>query len=316
MNLKRQRMVISESDALHLLYKNSNSKMNLDFIDPKNHIKPEEIATEMSMIKTINYPLLRQVVYAVEDGQIIMCDGDAGSSCVFLPAVNSSGQIQKMFVNISRIVTRSNMVDPHTGNIIKKASIVGGHDALYALLLAAYAGLNAKKVYNNPTAITAIRNIYCDMFSHLMSRSFGNPIDGEKFRFLTSHFFFDNEINGMDLAQLLKYKPDQVNAINISTPGWLIDNGSDTLLLSEFIDKVLVKEFPSLSRNKLSASMFVYNSVSMMGDTGIYMLDNLVYLLCAIVAKCRKSKVFSGYILKPIEQDASTTLSIIYKSLI
>lgn len=314
MKLSSNRILLSQTDLFTTINNNSTNKIDLSFIEKRYHLDKNSFKTELDLIRSRNYPLLRQVLSALDNGQIVLCDnGNLKTSIVYVFGTDKSDNISNVFVNMSRYVTKENTVDASTGNIKQNISTVGGYEELFNLLLSAYVGLKAKQVYNNSKAVSILRNIYADIFSQLMSKSYGNPLDGETFRFIVSHFFYNGDISGQDLGMLLKYNQDRVTALMLKYPGYF--DRRDGIQLSEVID-LICKEFPSLARNELSTAGFIVNSASKIGDNALYILDNNTYFLAMCVAKSRRSKVFTGYSLKPIESDSSTLLATIYQSIV
>lgn len=313
MELKPNRVVLTETDVFTIINDKSSTKLDLSFIDKKNHVDVSDLYADIELIKSRNFPLLRSVIKAFESGDIILCATEnTSSSITFVYGTNSSKtQIIKVFANITRIAKYETVVDYKTGNTKRKINVVGGYEELYNILLAAYVGLNAAKAYRNPKLVTMIRNIYTDIFAQITSRSFGNPIDGEKFRFMVGHFFYNGNVSGRDLGYLTKYAPDRVQALELSHPDWFTQK--TPISFNSFID-VIGKEFPTISRENLSPTSFVLSAVTSLGDNAVYILDNQAYLLSVIVAKARRSKLFGGYMLKTIEADASILLSSIYQS--
>lgn len=313
MIIKKNRFLLSETDVFTAINNNASSKIDLSFVEPKYHIDISNIKAELELIRSRNYPLLRLVLNALETKKIILCNnGNLKTSVVFVFGA-TGGNISTVFINMSRYVKTERGIDPKTGNIVEKAIIQGGYEELYTLLLAAYCGLNAQTVYRNAKVVGEVRNIYADIFSQLMSKSYGNPLDGETFRFIVSHYFYNGDISGQDLGMVLKYNPDRVQALMLKYPGYF--DRREFISFNEFID-LICKEFPSLARNNLDAIGFIINAASKLGDNAVYCLDNAAYLLAVMVAKGRKSKVFNGYMLKPMESDAASLLSAIYQSLV
>lgn len=314
MKLLSNRILLSNTDLFTTINNNSTNKIDLSFTEKKYHLDKDNFKTELDLIRSRNYPLLRQVLNALETNQIILCNNNnLKTSVVYVFGTDKSDNISTVFINMARYVKSEQAVDPSTGNIKYNISTTGGYEELYNLLLSAYIGLKAKLVYNNSKAVSILRNIYADIFSQLMSKSYGNPLDGETFRFIVSHFFYNGDISGQDLGMLLKFNPDRVTALMLKYPGYF--DRRDGIQLSEVID-LICKEFPSLARNELNTAGFIINSASKIGDNALYILDNNTYFLAMCVAKARRSKVFTGYSLKPIESDSSTLLATVYQSVV
>lgn len=314
MIVKPNRILMSETDVYRIINSQANTKLDLSFMDKQNIINPKDIATELDLIKTRNLPLVRQILDAVYSEKIIMCrNSNVSSSITYVFGSKDGGRtVDKVFVNISRF-SKDEATVTATGEMIKKPIVIGGYEVLYNVLLGAYMGLNVNKVFLGPAVTNKVREIYTDLFSQIISRNFGNPIDGEKFRFMVSHFFYDGQVTGAEVAQATNFQLDKAATLAAQYPEWYVRR--DKLSLSEFIE-ILAQEFPSLSRRNLTPENFVIASVTSLGDNAVYAIDNFAYLIAVITAKAKRSKVFQGYMLKTIERDASSLLSAIFQSVL
>lgn len=314
MLVKSNRLLMSSTDVYKIINSQTNTKLDLSFVDKSNHVSPDMLRADLELIKTRNLPLMRQVTEAVESGKIIICrTNNVSSSLVYVFGSKTGGAgIDTVFVNITRFSKMENTLTA-TGDYIPKPAIIGGYEVLYNVLIGAYMGLNVNRVFLGASTTSKIREIYTDMFSQVVSRQIGNPVDGTKFRFMVDHFFYNGQITGAECAQLTKYQLDKAAALSAKYPEWF--ERRDSLSLIEFIE-ILAEEFPSLARRGLTPESFVIACVTALGDNAVYMIDNYAYLVAVLTAKARKSKVFAGYMLKSIESDAGTLLSALYQSVI
>ena len=312
MVVKPNRLLMSNTDVYKIINSQANTKLDLSFMDKSNIIKVSDIKTDIDLIKTRNMPLMRQVVDAVESGKIVLCrTNNVGSSIVYVfGSKNGGNSIDTVFVNITRFSKIEKGVTA-TGEMVNKPIIIGGYEVLYNVLIGAYMGLNVNRVFLGASVVNKIREIYTDLFAQIISRNFGNVIDGEKFRFMVAHYFFNGELLGNEVAQLTRFQLDKAAALASQYPEWY--NSRETKSLAEFIN-ILVQEFPSLGRRNLSPESFVISTVASLGDNAVYMIDNFAYLVAVITAKARRSKVFAGYMLKSIESDSTQLLSALYQS--
>ena len=312
MVVKPNRLLMSNTDVYKIINSQANTKLDLSFMDKSNIIKVSDIKTDIDLIKTRNMPLMRQVVDAVESGKIVLCrTNNVGSSIVYVfGSKNGGNSIDTVFVNITRFSKIEKGVTA-TGEMVNKPIIIGGYEVLYNVLIGAYMGLNVNRVFLGASVVNKIREIYTDLFAQIISRNFGNVIDGEKFRFMVAHYFFNGELLGNEVAQLTRFQLDKAAALASQYPEWY--NSRETKSLAEFIN-ILVQEFPSLGRRNLSPESFVISTVTSLGDNAVYMIDNFAYLVAVITAKARRSKVFAGYMLKSIESDSTQLLSALYQS--
>lgn len=315
MILKANRIALSETDVFTIINSKASSKLDLSFLEKANFVNLDDLKTDIELIKSRNFPLLRSIIRALEIGDIVLCYSKSNSTSInYVYGMDSAKtKIVKVFANVTRICKFENAVDYETGEMRQKVSIIGGYEELYNVLLGAYVGLRAQEVFRNPKTVAMLRTIYTDLFAQITSRNFGNPIDGEKFRFMVAHFFHNGDISGQELGSLLKYAPDRVKALELAHPEWF--DKRPFISFSEFID-VVGKEFPTIARAELSPTTFVLNAVTGLGDNGVYVLDNFAYFLSVVVTRARRSKLFQGYMLKTIETDASLLLSSIYQAVI
>lgn len=310
MRLKSNRVLLSETDVFSMI--NNTNKIDLGFLE--HVVDPEMFRGDLDLISSRNYPLVSRVLEALQQKEIVLCCTDnTKTSLVYVYGMDASkSKVIRVFVNLSRLVKQERAVD-REGNIQSFYRIQGGYEVLYNILLGAYAGLHAHRVYeSNPTAVKAVRDIYTDLFSQCISRGkFGNPIDGEKFRFFVNFFFYNGTITVQDLAQMTRFPTDKANVCMTLYPEFFSSGSPKTL--SQLIETI-VAEFPSLARNNLNPTSFLLAAVSTLGDNAVYLLDNHCYLLSVVTHKARKSKVFPGYLLKTIESDSTRLQSTIYHS--
>lgn len=316
MELKSNRILISKSEVFNTINTEGNQKLDLSFMDKSNYISLKDLTKEIEEIKKRNFPLLRRVIEALESGKIILSKtSNAGSSIVYVYGMDASNNVvEKVFVNMTKFIKTKKGVDGATGNFIDEIEVIGGVDVLYNLLLSGYIGLNAKRVYTNPTISVLLRNAYADIISMIVSTNkFGNPIDGAKFRFIASQFFHNGTIEGVQLASALGYPADQAGILATKYPDFFKTN-AEGLRLSDMVD-IINSEFPSISRNNFSTKGLIFGAVTTVGDTGVYLLDNHAYMLSVFVGLARKAQIFKGYGLKRLDVKYSALLSGIYQTL-
>lgn len=283
-------------------------------MEPKGLVNLSDLAEDLELIEKTNAPLTGAIIKALRQKEIILGTTDnMKSSIVFMYAMNTGKtNIEKVFVNIARFSKLTKTVDFRTGDMTNKVEIIGGHKVLYDILLSAYAGLHAQRVFNSPTAVKEIKDIYVDIISRIISMRFGNPGDGEKLRFLISYFFFNGDVSIQDLALSSSFRMGEVAALCTKYP---ILNQRGPILLSDFLG-LLGEEFPSLAKKNITKPVnFILETVSSIGDNAVYILDNQPYLLSVLVSRARKSKLFPGYMLKDIESDAGTLLTAILRAI-
>lgn len=313
MRLKSNRILMSMTDIYNIINAQAKTKLDLSFLDKSNYIPLDNLEADIDLILKRNLPYSRVIIDALRNGKIIICSANNLSSSVsYVYGMDKSNtNIEKVFININRISKIESKVTA-LGEIEKITTIIGGYEMLYNALYGAYVGLKAKEVWNSAAVTNSIREIYVDMFAQIVSRNFGNPIDGDKFRFMVSHFFYNGELTGKEVASLIGFQLDKVIVLESKYNDWFAKR--DELKLSEFIT-VLAEEFQSLQRQNLEPKAFVIACVTALGDNGVYMMDNFAYLLTVMATKARKSKIFQGYMLKNIESEAASLLSVINRNL-
>jgi len=195
MRISPKRLILSASDVVNIINAHVPKKLDLSFVN--NVVKMSDLKLEFELMKTRNLPLLRSVFQAVERGDIVMCRADyIGNSIAFAFGVDKeTNTINKVFINLVRYIKVSNGVDVE-GNLNNKMEIIGGYEVLYNLLLSGYMALKTEKIFNSPSVVASLSELYTDIMSQLISRGFANPIDGEKFRFIVKYFFFNGKFDG------------------------------------------------------------------------------------------------------------------------
>ena len=310
MIVRPERILLTSGDVINTINANSGKKIDLSFVQHPVNLK--DLEGDFTLMKSRSLPLLKSVISAVEYGSIVICKSSVSSSSVmFVFGLNkSSNTIDKVFVNIERISKITEVVNSQ-GQIREKVEIVGGYEELFNVLLAAYIGLKTNKVFNSPSVINVMSDLYVDTIAQIVSRNFGNPVDGEKFRFLTKYFFFDGQVKGTQLAELTRYGVDKFRPLEVKYPDFFEKRG---ITLEEYI-QVISAEFPSLLRGNIDTKNLIIAAVTGLGDNGVYMLDNMAYFLAIVVSKARRSKLFKGYMLTSIESESGRLMTTILQSL-
>lgn len=310
MIIRPERLLLTSGDVINTINANSGKKIDLSFVQEPVNLK--DLEGDFTLMKSRSLPLLKSVIAAVEYGSIIICKSPVNSSSVmFAFGLNkSSNVVDKVFVNIERISKITEVVNSK-GEIREKVEIVGGYEELFNTLLAAYIGLKTNKVFNSPSVISALSDLYVDTIAQIVSRNFGNPVDGEKFRFITKYFFFDGQVKGTQLAETTRYGIDKFRPLEVKYPEFFEKKG---LSLEDYIG-IVSAEFPSLLRGNIDVKNLIIAAVTGLGDNGVYMLDNMAYFLSIVVSKARRSKLFKGYMLKSIESEAGKLMTTILQSL-
>lgn len=315
MRLKSDRILLTATDSFNIINSESSQKLDLSFTDPKNFVPLEVLRTDIGLIRGRNFPLVRDVITALESGRIIVStSNNVNASITYAPLMDKMNtRIEKVIINVARFSKSAKEIDPTTGEFREATTIIGGYEVLYNALFGAYMMLMSQRVFMDSNATNVVREVYVDLFSQIISRNFGNPIDGDKFRFMVNHFFYDGDVTGMEVAQATKFQLDKAATLEGLYPDWFCRQ--EKLSLSRFIT-ILAEEFPSLSRRKLDPKTFVIAVATSLGDNALYAIDNYAYLLAVLSTRSRKAKIFPGYMLKSVESEAGTILSALNRSVI
>jgi hypothetical protein len=309
MRISPKRLILSASDVVNIINAHVPKKLDLSFVN--NVVKMSDLKLEFELMKTRNLPLLRSVFQAVERGDIVMCRADyIGNSIAFAFGVDKeTNTINKVFINLVRYIKVSNGVDVE-GNLNNKMEIIGGYEVLYNLLLSGYMALKTEKIFNSPSVVASLSELYTDIMSQLISRGFANPIDGEKFRFIVKYYFFNGKVKGEDLAETSRYGIDKFRSLEIKHEDYF--SGKELSL--EDLTTCIVTEFPPIAKTNLDAFELIKAAVNGFGDSAVYVIDNMPYLIGVVTAKLRRGRMFNGYMLKMLERD-QTILSKMYQAI-
>lgn len=310
MNLKLERIMSSKSEVLEII-KEKGRTLDLSFADPKNHIKSKIFDAELNMISKMQLPLKAQVISALEQKQIVLgkSNTNIGSSLLFVFGTDGQrGVVKTVFVNMTKFVKNSRTVDPETGDYIDGVVLQGGWEVLWELLYSAYVALNADKVYKNNDITRLIKTYYTDAMAQITSYSAGNPGDGVKFRFITDYFFYNGSVPVIDLAEGVRFNVTTAKVLKEQYPNFFDTNKS--LTLDDYCN-IINSEFKTFKK-PVSPESYVASGITSLGDTGVYLLDNQVYLLAIMAAKAMVKRYNSilkgqsriiqgGFMLKQIE---------------
>lgn len=313
MNLKLERIMSSKSEVLEII-KQKGRTLDLSFADPKNHIKSKIFDAELNMISKLQLPLRSQVLSALEQKRIILgkSNTNIGSSLLFVFGTDGqNGVVKTVFVNMTKFVKNSRTVDPETGDYIDGVTLQGGWEVLWELLYSAYIALNADKVYKNNDITRLIKTYYTDAMAQITSYSAGNPGDGVKFRFITDYFFYNGSVPVVDLAEGVRFNVTTAKVLKEQYPNFF--DAKKSLTLEDYCN-IINSEFKTFKK-PISPESYVASGITSLGDTGVYLLDNQVYLLAIMAAKAMVKRynnilkgqsriVQGGFMLKQIELSA------------
>lgn len=305
------RLLISKSS----IYQNIESKgksYDLSMLDKKNFISLKDLSPVIGEIKMRNLPLTPFIINELENGRIILTTSNSqGSSIQLIPGLNdnNNSKLSRVFVNCNLISKKEKRVDSETGDITDGVTVKNFED-LYNILLGAYVALNVDKIINNMYIMKEISEVYIDMLAQIISRGFGNPMDGEKLRFIIKMFFYNGIITGEELAGVEKYNIDSAKFLSSKYPDFF-SLGNKSL---EQLVEVISEEFPTIKG--CTIDKFIGECIKAFGSNAVLAVDNYPYLMSVLVTRMRKDRsgVYGGYILKLIDPIGRKMLSEILRA--
>lgn len=314
MILKPDRILLFESYLFNVLLNNAPRTSDISFMnDDRYKVNLKDLTNSIEDMKTrSNLPVLRQILNALTNQQIqLIYAPNNTSGIVYIPIMDKDKrQIIGVRVNISRLAKKKVTVNQLTGDTMEIMDI--NYEMLYTLLFGAISILNANRCYNNPKLVTYLRTIYVDIVAQIMNRTFGNPIYGDKLRFILSYFFHNGEIGAVDLANATKYDMGKAKILENSYPDFFTKRGDINI---EELLQLIAEEFPNMK--DVNVKSFIAGSITMLGEGAFYMLDNQAYYLGVAAVRCRKEgkDVFGGMLLKSLDTDKAQISNLILQSI-
>lgn len=308
----QNRILLTKSE-IYKAFESKNKSLDLSMMNKSNFIKIKDIEFVLNEIKMRNYPLTTLIMNALENGRIILTTSDkAGSSIQLIPAMGThSDKIETVFVNCALISKKEKVVDNNTGDI-KEATTIKSYEELYNLLLGAFVALNTNKILNDMSTLRIVAESYIDIVAQIISRAFGNPMDGDKLRFIVKNFFYNGIMTGEDLANVEKYNIDSARLLSSKYPEFFaIGEKSLTSML-----EVIAEEFPAM--HDVTLEKFIGEGVKLLGANGVYMLDNYPYMFTVFTSRLRKDRsgIFNGYILRTLDPYSRKMLTDLLRTIV
>lgn len=315
MRLKENRIQISKSEVLSTIYGISDKSSDLSFANDENLLDLSLFELELNLIKQRNFPLVRQILQALEKKEILLGRNTNNTGSVLFAYGMENKTLTKVFINMSKFINvGTGKIDLKTGLPLAKIQFVGGYEMFYDILFAAYCGLKAEKCYSSPSITKIVRNFYVDMMAQITSRNFGNPGNGVKFRFITDVLFYNGDMNGIDIADMTMFNKNEASILQTKYPDFFEKNKEGNSI-NRWIE-IVNEEFP-VFKEPVKLSKFIVGSVNGLGENGIYAIDNHAYIISIMILKARRSKAIAGgYILKSLEVSPQAFLSDVQKTLI
>lgn len=307
------RLLISKS-SIYQNIESKGKKYDLSMLDKKNFINLTDLNDVIGEIQMRNLPLTPFIINELENGRLILTTSNSqGSSIQLIPGLNdnNNSKVSRVFINCNMIAKKEKKVDMNTGDLREIVTVKNFED-LYNILLGAYVALNTDKVINNMSIMKDIAEVYIDMLAQIISRGFGNPMDGEKLRFILKMFFYNGIMSGEDLASVEKYNTDSANFLSSKYPEYF-SVGDKTL---EQLIEIISEEFPTIK--DITIDKFIGECIKAFGSNAVLAVDNYPYLLSVLTTRMRKDRsgTYGGYILKLIDPISRKMLSELLRSVV
>lgn len=306
--VKTNRTIISKSSVYESI--SENVGMDLSLMNKERFINLKDINDVLGEIQMRNLPLTPFIIKELENRRIILSTSEkVGSSIQLVPSVNDNGDIKVIIVNTSSFMKKKKDVDMETGDIIERYTC--DFESLYNVLLGAYVALNTESVFKSYSVTKQISEIYTDMMAQVISRGFGNPMDGDKLRFLIKLYFHNGLIDGEELANLEGYNIDAARFMASKYPDFF---SHEAKTLDDLVS-VISSEFTTIKG--LTLNSLIVECVKAFGSNALLAVENNPYLLSVMVVKMRKDRsgVYNGYILRLIDPFARKLLSEILREI-
>ena len=286
------RIKLTESSIFKTI--NDKRKIDLTFVE-LNTVKLEELNTVIREIKDRQFPAMSTITDFINSGAFKFCwKKDSSSSIIYMPILpNTKGStvdVSGVVINLSAFAKKKSLVDSDTGDIKEILDI--NYDVFFNLCFGAAAIMRNERILSNPIMIKSLRSCYVDIVGQLLQRSFGNPIYGDRFRFIISYFFHNGEIEAAGLAASTGFDDNKLRVLMQSHPEFFDRGRMNKLTINDMLD-VMKEEFSNMK--DISLDKLIVDSAPYLGSSGIYILDNIAYLLAVAAIKCRNDRtIFNG----------------------
>ena len=312
MRVSDNRILVSKSIIYEVIKEIQDNKVDMTMLNKSNYIPIEKFQYELNEMKLGKYDLINKIIEALQQKKIVVSHTDSKSSAmVYCYATNDYGSIESVIINADRFTKESPMWDNKADKMINTFKLIGGRDKLYQILLGAYISLKTRDVMMSQEITNKVKDFYVDILSSIITNNFGNTMDGEQFRFLTSYFFFNGTLNIDDLARIDKFPRERLVMLK--------NNYGDFFKKKEISIKdlleVLKAEYGDYFRVDVTPRTLVEASFGGLGDTGLFCLDNIPYFLATIIVAAKKNDIFKGYMLRPSNEVSKYILPKILKIL-
>lgn len=312
MRVSDNRIRFSKSIMFDVMKDMRDGKVDLSLVKKENYIPVEKIRDQLNEMKLGKYDLINKIVDALETSKIILSHTDSQSSAmVYEYSTDDYGNIKVVFINIDRIMKEATVYDTKKDKVIKTFTVIGGRDKLYQLLLGAYVSLHTKEVMMSQEITNRVKDYYVDVLSSIITNNFGNTMDGEQFRFITSYFFLNGTLDIDSLARVEKFPRERLIMLKNNYGDFFKKR---ELVIPDLLE-VLRAEYGDYFRVELDTKSLVSASAGGLGDTGLFILDNIPYLLAVIMVASKKNDVFKGYMLRSTNEVSKYVLPKILKIL-
>ena len=295
MRVSDNRIKISKSMIYEVVNSIPGNKVDLTMVESRNYIPIEKFQEELNEMKLGKYDLIDKIIDALKTNKIIVSHTDSkASAMVYTYTTDNSGNIKIVFINADRFIKESSTYDTKKDKMVSTYKLTGGRDKLYQILLGAYISLHTKEVMTSQEIANKVKDFYVDTLSSIITNNFGNTMDGEQFRFITSFFFYNGTLDIDSLFKIEKFPRERLIILKNNYKDFFSKKEVD---LPDLI-KVLVTEYGDYFRTEITPRTLVEASFGGLGDTGLFILDNIPYLLATIIVASKKSDIFKGYMLR------------------
>jgi len=299
--LRPNRILFSKSEVYNQIAK--DNRIDQSYLNKENYIDLKDIQKELVTIEEGVYPLKKQILTALKKKDLVLTRANSqGSSVMYHCGMDGSKEhINTVFINLSRIVKNKKTVDDN-GDISDSVTITGGYVNLYDALFGGIAALNAERLCQSSDIINDAREFYTSSIAQIVSKGFGNPLDGDKFRFIVDVFFMNGTTSPDDIAIKTEFNRNKLNILKNTYPEYFGRN-PEGLKITDMI-RIINAEF-KVFKEPVTLNKLIMAAQSGLEDVGTYVLDNIPYLLAMMAVKTRKGRLFNGYLTKIIERKAA-----------
>ena len=316
MRVLPNKVLLSKSDV----WNNLEGRADMSFTEEKNILSEDQLNEYIHQMKELRMDFAREIIQCIRSKKIRIgrANSNSGSSVVYYYGQHEgSTDVKFVIVNVSRFIKVGKKTNSD-GELEEKINYGGGVKEFHALLFGAYIGLHTRELVNTKKIMETVAEFYVNTFCEIVSRGFGNPMDGEVMRFLVYYYYYNAQIPANDLGSSLGIEPGKIKLLTTTHTKFF---SSKTLQLSDLCETANDEFNESFNREtpsnpgvplKLSVKNIVTQSAAGLGDSGIYILDNWAYMFGAIGCYLRKpiNTAFTGYTFKKVKNSSGLLVDV------